>query len=94
MLVNLVVCLALFVLGHLTPILVQVSEGQFEAVGFMAHLFATVFPQLEVFNVHNSIATGLMIPLDYLFISFLYCVLYCVLALLGAFILFEDRDLA
>lgn len=94
MLVNLVVCLALFVLGHLTPILVQVSEGQFEAVGFMAQLFATVFPQLEVFNVHNSIATGLMIPADYLLMGFLYCVLYCVLALLGAFILFEDRDLA
>ena len=94
MLVNLGVCLALFVLGHLTPILVQVSEGQFEAVGFMAKLFATIFPQLEVFNVHNSIATGLMIPADYLFMGFLYCVLYCVLALLGAFILFEDRDLA
>ena len=60
----------------------------------MAKLFATIFPQLEVFNVHKSIATGLMIPADYLFMGFLYCVLYCVLALLGAFILFEDRDLA
>ena len=94
MLVNLIVCLSLFVLGHLTPILVKVTEGGFEPVRFMAGLFSTALPQLEVFNIHNSIATGMIIPPIYLLTSFLYCVLYSVLAILLAFILFEDRDLA
>src|SRR5436305_4264596 len=61
MLVNLVVCIAIFFLGHLTPILVEVtSQGQQvnELVKFMARLFAFILPSLEFFNAGPSIATG------------------------------------
>lgn len=94
MLVNLVVCLALFVLGHLTPILVQASAEQFELVGFMAGFFATVLPALEVFNVQPAVATGSTIPSSYVLLASVYCVAYSTAAILLAFILFEDRDLA
>jgi hypothetical protein len=94
MVMNLVICLALFVLGHLTPILVQLSAERFELVNFMANLFATVLPSLETFNVEAAIATGSLISWTYVFWSFVYCVAYSTAALLLAFILFEDRDLA
>jgi ABC-type transport system involved in multi-copper enzyme maturation permease subunit len=94
MLPNLIVCLSLFVLGHLTPVLVQVSEESFEAVGFMASLFSTIVPQLYLLNIQENITTGTPIPVIYLIGSFAYCVFYCSLAILLAFLMFEDRDLA
>jgi ABC-type transport system involved in multi-copper enzyme maturation permease subunit len=101
MLVNLVVCIAIFFLGHLSPVLVeQASQSQAqgtvsELVTFMARLFAWVLPSLEFFNASPAIATGVVIPwAGYVFPAFLYCVLYSLAALLLAFLLFEDRDLA
>ncbi len=60
MLVNLVVMIAIFFLGHLTPILVDVSEqaNVNELVRFMARLFQWALPSLEFFNAGPSIATG------------------------------------
>jgi len=94
MLMNLVICLAIFILGHLTPILVQATAGGFELVSFMAGLFSVVFASLEVYNVEAAIATGREIPWAYVFWSFVYTAAYSTAALLLAFILFEDRDLA
>ncbi len=101
MLVNLVVCIAIFFLGHLSPVLVEQSlqgqaQGQVnELVTFMARLFAWILPSLEYFNASPAIATGVVIPwASYVFPAFLYCMMYSLAALLLAFLLFEDRDLA
>jgi ABC-type transport system involved in multi-copper enzyme maturation permease subunit len=97
MLANLVVCILLFFMGHLTPILVGVAEeGRLnELIKFMANLFATALPSLEFFNASPSISTGAVIPwMAYVLPAFGYCVLYSGLALVFAFLLFEDRDLA
>jgi len=95
MLVNIVLCLAIAVLGHLMPLVVQASQGAFELVEFMAYLFATVLPALEIFNVGPAIALGQPVPwAGYVLWGFLYCVVYTTAAILLAFILFEDRDLA
>ncbi len=97
MLVNLVVCISIFFLGHLTPILVDVtSRGQTnELVSFMAQLFAFALPELEFFNAGPAISTGAVIPwAGYVFPALGYCALYSGAALLFAFLLFEDRDLA
>src|SRR5271166_4418467 len=51
MLANLVVCILVFFLGHLSPVLVEVA-GQThvnELVSFMARLFAWALPALEFF---------------------------------------------
>jgi ABC-type transport system involved in multi-copper enzyme maturation permease subunit len=96
-LVNLVVCISIFFLGHLSPVLVQAtSEGRTnELVAFMARLFAWALPHLEVFNAGPAISTGAVIPwFGYVLPAFGYCVLYSGAALLFAFLLFEDRDLA
>ncbi len=94
MVVNMVTCLAIFVVGHLTPVLVGTALQELEFVKFMAQLIATILPSLEAFNMNAAVATGTMVPPIYLGYSVLYCAAYCTAAILLAFILFEDRDLA
>ncbi len=97
MLVNLVVCISIFFLGHLTPVLVDVTRGggANELVHFMARMFEFVLPELEFFNAGPSISTGAVIPwAGYVLPALGYCALYSGAALLFAFLLFEDRDLA
>ena len=71
MLANLVVCILIFFLGHLSPVLVEVAaQGQVnELVGFMARLFAWALPSLEFFNAGPSISTGAVIPVVWLCFS-------------------------
>lgn len=94
MIVNIISCFAIYIIGHLTPVLVQTGVIKIEIVSFMARLIATVFPSLEVFNTQAAITTGSVVPPLYLGYSTLYCVAYSAIAILIAFILFEDRDLA
>lgn len=96
MVVNLVTCFSIFVIGHLTPVLVQaeVFEGRLEFVQFMAQAIATVLPALELFDISAAIATDNVVPAGYLGLSAVYSAAYCAAALLLAFVLFEDRDLS
>lgn len=94
MIVNLTTMLAIFVVGHLTPVLVLTGGLQIEFVEFMARLIATVLPSLDLFNTNAAVATGTMVPPQYLGMTAIYCVCYCTAAMLLGFILFEDRDLA
>ena len=41
-----------------------------------------------------AVATGAIVPYDYLGLALCYCLAYCAAAILLAFLLFEDRDLA
>ncbi|RMG32654.1 MAG: ABC transporter permease [Planctomycetota bacterium] len=92
--VNIVTCLAIFVVGHLTPVLVGPGGIQQEFVAFMARLIATVMPSLDSFDTKAAVATGVMVPPVYLLYAAIYCVCYCTAAVFLAFLLFEDRDLA
>lgn len=94
MVVNLTSCFAIFVVGHLTGLLVQAGVLKLEFVQFMARLIATALPSLDLFNISAAVATGDIVPPIYLAYAGLYCACYCGAAILMAFILFEDRDLA
>lgn len=99
MLANLVVVISIFFLGHLTPVLVQATSQPGsqtnELVAFMARLFAWALPSLEFFNAGPAISTGAVIPwVSYVLPTLGYCVLYSGAALLFAFLLFENRDVA
>ncbi len=97
MLPNLVVCILIFFLGHLSPVLIEVSDqGRAnELIAFMAKLFGAILPGLEYFNAGPSISTGAVIPwFTYVLPVLGYTMLYSGAALLFAFLLFEDRDLA
>ena len=94
MMANLVICAAIYVLGHLVPILAESAVGKNEYVKFVADVQAAILPVLDNFNISAGISTGHSVPWDYLAWSGLYCVLYSAVALLVALLLFEDRDLA
>lgn len=94
MVVNMVTCLAVFVVGHLTPLLVQQGVVKLELVLFMARIIATVLPALSVFNMEGAVATGAQVPPIYVAWSAVYAAAYCGMAILLALLLFEDRDLA
>jgi hypothetical protein len=94
MVVNMVTCLAIFVVGHLTPTLVRGNLGKLELVTFLARGIATVLPAIENYNVEAAIVTGSVVPASYLGYASLYSAAYIAAAVLLAFILFEDRDLA
>ncbi|OHB84352.1 MAG: hypothetical protein A2V98_10065 [Planctomycetes bacterium RBG_16_64_12] len=94
MLANLVICVSIYVLGHLVPLLVNSALGEFAIVGFVGRFLAAVLPGLEYFNMETAISTGQEVPLAYLAVTAGYCVLYSLAAMLLALLLFEDRDLA
>jgi ABC-type transport system involved in multi-copper enzyme maturation permease subunit len=94
MLANFVISFSIYVLGHLTPLLVQSKANEFEIVRFFGRLIATIFPVLEYYDIQAGIAGGANVPLDYLAWMLLYTFLYSGIAMLLALILFEDRDLA
>jgi len=94
LLANFAICFTVYVLGNITPVLVQSAAQQFELVAFFAQLIATVVPNLESFNMQAAIASAVEVPVVYLGWALLYCALYSVVALLLALAMFEDRDLA
>lgn len=94
MVVNITTCLAIFVIGHLTPAIVYAGVLKLELVDFMAKLIATILPALDCFNISAAIATGSEVPAVYVGWSAVYAVCYSSMALLAALIMFEDRDLA
>jgi len=94
MLPNLVILAAIYVLGHLGPLIVQSSAGELEFVAFIGRLIALVLPVLDHFNIQAAVAGGVDVPMNYLGWALVYCVLYSAAMMLLALILFEDRDLA
>jgi ABC-type transport system involved in multi-copper enzyme maturation permease subunit len=100
--VNLPICLVFYFLGHLTPILKAVSQSRATLgnalVNFMAQLFDTLLPGLELFDMSPAIVRETPLPPGgfalYTMNVSLYAVMYTAIALLFGLILFEDRDLA
>jgi ABC-type transport system involved in multi-copper enzyme maturation permease subunit len=94
MIPNLVICAAIYALGHLVPLFVQSSMGRLPIVTFVGQFLATILPVLDHFNIQAAVASGRDVPLEYLAWAFGYAVLYSTVAMLLALVLFEDRDLA
>jgi hypothetical protein len=99
MVVNVPICLAIFFLGHLTPILENVSQRRDSALlRFVARLFDAILPGLDQFSIGQALTRD---PLPeagafswYLLSVSGYALIYTTIALLFGLILFEDRDLA
>jgi hypothetical protein len=100
--VNLVLCLLVFIAGHLAPVVIRVAETGdgvgVGLVGFLGRLFDVLLPALEFFNMGPAIIRET--PLDlwqfggYVLTVFGYSIIYTAIALLVGLLLFEDRDLA
>jgi ABC-type transport system involved in multi-copper enzyme maturation permease subunit len=95
-LANIMICFAIYVLGHLTPQIVQSATvvEALEFVVFFGQAIAIVVPVLDHFDVQAAIVGDAPIPLSYVGWSAVYTALYGSIAILLACVLFEDRDLA
>jgi ABC-type transport system involved in multi-copper enzyme maturation permease subunit len=94
MLINIVSCFAIFVIGRLTPVLVESKLKDLPVVKFMANIIAVILPSLDSYNMTTAISTDRQIPNEYLLHCSLYSLAYIGAAMMLALILFEDRDLA
>jgi ABC-type transport system involved in multi-copper enzyme maturation permease subunit len=98
MLVNIPICLAVYFLGHLTPILTAVSANRYRLISFLAQVFDTVLPGLDLFDLSTAVVRDAPLPpvefTRYTLYVSAYAVVYTIIALLFGLILFEDRDLA
>jgi len=105
--VNLVICLMVYFLGHLAPVVVRVTDEMQSRnqastatglVGFFGNLFDTLLPALEFFTMGPAIIRETPLELRefgwYVATVFGYAVIYTVIALVVGLLLFEDRDLA
>ena len=92
---NFLICFSIYVLGHLTPLLVQSSSfASLPTVSVFANLIAIVFPVLNHFDVQAAVNTNVQVPLVYIGWSMIYTAIYGTMAMLFALVMFEDRDLA
>ncbi len=92
---NMTICVSIYALGHLVPLMVKSSAlGQFAIVGFIGNFLAAILPGLGHYSIEAAIGGGELISGYYLLLTGFYCLLYTTVALLAALILFEDRDLA
>jgi len=94
MLPNLVICGSIYVLGHLTALIVKSSAGDIVFVRFVGRLLSVILPVLDHFEIEGAIAGASSVPLSYLGWALVYSALYSAAAILLALFFFEDRDLA
>ena len=95
-LANLMICFTIYVLGHLTPLMVQSTAAieAFEPVVFFGQFIATILPGLDHFNVQAAVAGNTDVPSMYIGWSMVYTLVYGTICILLALVMFEDRDLA
>lgn len=93
-LANFLICASIYVLGHLTPMIVQSSVAQFEPVVVFGQLVSTVLPVLDHFDIQAAISRNTSVPLSYMAEMLVYTALYSTVAMLLSLVFFEDRDLA
>lgn len=93
-LVNIAVCFGVYLVGHLATAIVSGANEGFPIVKFIAQLVSTLIPILEHFQMQAAIDADRAITMSLLSGTLIYCLLYIMLSMFLALLLFEDRDLA
>ena len=92
---NLTICLTIYILGHIVPMIVASNAvTEMPIIGFFANLICAFIPILDHFNMETAIAMNRSIGWGYVGIAGVYSALFALVAMLLSLVLFEDRDLA
>jgi ABC-type transport system involved in multi-copper enzyme maturation permease subunit len=107
MIINLVICLVIFVLGHLSPVLTEISERRLtrapngaamQLLGFVSKLLDAVLPGTRYFQAGPALVTDSPPTMPeyygYVGLVLVYAMLFSSILLLAGLLAFEDRDLA
>jgi len=103
--VNVLIGLVIYFLGHLAPVIVRVTEKVTDQestarglVRFFGNVFDTLLPALEFFNMGPAIIRETPLSLipfaGYVAVVIGYALIYTLIMLIVGLLLFEDRDLA
>ncbi len=88
-----VMCVMFFIIGHASPDLKLFADHvKIPAVRHSARALYYVLPNLENFNFRIDLVHRLALPIDELFYSFSYGLIYTALLLCLAVIIFEKRE--
>ncbi len=85
--------LSIYVIGHLSPELRELSMSGNTALGRVTALFYHVIPNLENLNLREEIVHALHIDWTVVVLTVLYGVVYTSMLLTGGILLFDRRDL-
>ncbi|MEQ1827847.1 MAG: hypothetical protein ABL921_17940 [Pirellula sp.] len=91
---NFTICFAIYLLGHLTPTIVDSAAGGLPLVEFFSQLISAVVPNLSHFSMEAAIDAEVGIPWSVIASVLVYTSIYGIAATLIGLLLFEDRDLA
>jgi hypothetical protein len=92
---NLTICLTIYVLGHIVPMIVATDAVvNMPIIGFFASLVCAFLPILDHFNMETAIAMNRSVGWEYIVNAGIYSVLFAGVAMMLSLLLFEDRDLA
>jgi ABC-type transport system involved in multi-copper enzyme maturation permease subunit len=107
MVINLVCCLAVYILSHLSPVLLDIANRRLTAapndagprlLSFVASLLSSVLPENGYFSIGPALVTDSPPPLldfyKYTGEVLIYALLYSAIVMLIGLLAFEDRDLA
>lgn len=94
MITNFAVCFSIYVLGHLTPMIMDSALGGLAIVEFFSQLISAIVPNLNLFSMESAIDADVGIPWSLIASAAVYSLVYGIGATLLGLILFEDRDLA
>jgi hypothetical protein len=91
---NFSICFSIYLLGHLTPTIVDSAADGLPLVEFFSQLISAVVPNLSHFSMEAAIDAEVSIPWTVLASILVYTTIYGIAATLMGLLLFEDRDLA
>ncbi len=94
LLANFTICFSIYLLGHLTPTIVDSAAGGLPLVEFFSQLISAVIPNLSHFSMEAAIDAEVSIPWSVIASVLVYTTVYGIAATLIGLLLFEDRDLA
>lgn len=94
LLANFTICFSIYLLGHLTPTIVDSAAGGLPLVEFFSQLISAVVPNLSHFSMEAAIDAEVSIPWSVIASVLVYTTIYGIAATLIGLLLFEDRDLA
>lgn len=92
---NLTICLTIYVLGHIVPMIVATDAVvNMPIIGFFASLVCAFLPILDHFNMETAVAMNVTVSWKYVAYAGVYSILFAGVAMMLSLLLFEDRDLA
>jgi hypothetical protein len=94
MIANFAICFSIYVLGHLTPVIMESAREGLPLVEFFSQLISAVVPNLNHFSMESAIDADVGVPWSVIASVFIYTTIYGIGATLLGLLLFEERDLA